>query len=55
MAPNITQYYQKGKGKTHQLQFSKSGDRKLEETYSKHYHWNQSSEKKPLNKIAPLE
>ena len=46
MVPHITQYHQKGKANTHQLQFSKSGDRKIEESYSKHYHWNQSPEKK---------
>ena len=46
MVPNITQYHQKGKGKKHPLRFSKSGDRKIEESYSKHYHWNQSPEKK---------
>ena len=46
MVPNITQYHQKVKGKKHQLRFSKSGNRKIEEAYSKHYHWNQSLEKK---------
>ena len=46
MVPNITQYFQKGKGKKHPLRFSKSGNRKMEEAYSKHYHWNQSPEKK---------
>ena len=46
MAPQITQYDRKGKGKKHPLRFSKSGDRKIEEAYSKHYRWNQSPEKK---------
>ena len=46
MVPQNTQYHQKGKRSKHQLRFSKSGDRKLEEAYSKHYHWNQSLEKK---------
>jgi hypothetical protein len=46
MVPKITQYHQKVKGKKHQLQFSKSGNKKIEEAYSKHYHWNQSPEKK---------
>ena len=46
MVPNITQYYKIGKGKKHPLRFSKSGNRKIEEAYSKHYHWNQSPEKK---------
>ena len=46
MVPNITQYNQRGKGKKHLLRFSKSGDRKIEEAYSKHFYWNQSPEKK---------
>jgi hypothetical protein len=46
MVPNITQYYQKGKGKKHLLRFSKSGNKKIEDAYSKHYYWNQSPEKK---------
>ena len=33
-------------GKNRALQFSKSGDKKLEEAYSRHYLWNQSPEKK---------
>lgn len=47
MVPKITHYRQWGKGKKRALQFSKSGDKKLEEVYSRHYVWNQSSEKKP--------
>ena len=46
MVPKITHYHQRGKGKNRVLQFSKSGDKKLEEAYSKHYLWNQSPEKK---------
>lgn len=46
MVPSITQYNQRGKGKKHTLRFSKSGDRKIEEAYSKHFFWNQSPEKK---------
>lgn len=46
MVPKITHYHQWGKGKKRALQFSKSGDKKLEETYSRHYLWNQSPEKK---------
>jgi hypothetical protein len=46
MAPYITQYHHRGKGKKHRLRFSKSENRKIEEAYSKHYHWNQSPEKK---------
>jgi len=30
------------------LQFSKSGDKKLEEAYSRHFLWNQSPEKKQV-------
>ena len=46
MVPKITHYHQWGKGKNQALQFSKSGDKKLEEAYSRHYLWNQSPEKK---------
>ena len=46
MVPKITHYHQWGKGKNRALQFSKSGDKKLEEAYSRHFLWNQSPEKK---------
>jgi hypothetical protein len=46
-------YHQLGSGKNRILRFSKSGDRKLEESYSKQYIWNQSNEKK-LNVINQL-
>jgi len=46
MVPKITHYHQWGKGKKRALQFSKSGDKKLEEAYSRHFLWNQSLEKK---------
>ncbi|WP_300671554.1 hypothetical protein [Desulfoluna sp.] len=46
MVPRITHYHKWGKGKKHALQFSKSGDKKLEEIYSRHFLWNQSFEKK---------
>jgi len=46
MLPRITHYHKWGKGKKVTLQFSKSGNRKLEEAYSRHYLWNQSVEKK---------
>jgi hypothetical protein len=46
MVPKITHYNQWGKGKKRALQFSKSGDKKIEEAYSRHYLWNQSPEKK---------
>jgi hypothetical protein len=44
--PSITRYHKWGKGRRHALRFSKSGDKKVEEAYSKHYLWNQSPEKK---------
>ena len=46
MVPSNTHYYQWGKGKKRTLRFSKSGDKKLEEAYAKHYLWNQSMELK---------
>lgn len=46
MVPKITHYHQWGKGKKRALQFSKSGDKKLEEAYSRHYLWNQSPGKR---------
>jgi hypothetical protein len=41
-----TQYHQWGKGKKRALRFSKSGDKNIEELYSRHYLWNQSAKKK---------
>ncbi len=46
MVPRNTHYHQWGKGKNRALRFSKSGDNKIEEAYSRHYLWNQSPEKK---------
>jgi len=46
MVPKKTVYHQHGKGKKRILRFSKSGEDKIEEAYSKHYIWNQSQEKK---------
>lgn len=46
MVPRITHYYQWGKGKNRVLRFSKSGNKTIEEAYSRHYLWNQSPEKK---------
>lgn len=46
MVPRNTHYHQWGKGKKRALRFSKSGDKKIEEAYSRHYLWNQSPEKK---------
>lgn len=48
MVPRNTRYHQWGKGKKRILQFSKSGDKKIEEAYSRHYLWNQSPEKSVL-------
>ena len=46
MRPSQTVYHQWGKGNSRILQFSKSGIKKIEEAYSRHYIWNQSPEKK---------
>jgi hypothetical protein len=46
MVPRITHYHQWGKGKKRALRFSKTGNKKIEEAYSRHYLWNQSAEKK---------
>jgi len=46
MVPKHTQYHQWGKGKKRALRFSKSGDKKIEEAYSRHYLWNQPAENK---------
>jgi len=46
MVPSTTVYNKWGKGKKQALQFSKSGDKKLEDAYSRHFLWNQSPEKK---------
>lgn len=46
MIPQKTAYFKTGKEKKHPLRFSKSGNKKLEEVYSKHYYWNQSQAKK---------
>lgn len=46
MVPKNTVYHEQGKAKHSILRFSKSGDHKLEEAYSRHFIWNQSQEKK---------
>jgi hypothetical protein len=53
MVPSITHYYQWGKKRA--LRFSKSGDKKIEEAYSRHFLWNQSPEKKQgiINRAKP--
>jgi hypothetical protein len=53
MVPSITHYHQWGKKRV--LRFSKSGDKKIEEAYSRHFLWNQSPEKKQgiINRSKP--
>jgi hypothetical protein len=46
MVPSISHYHKWGKGKKDLLKFSKSGNKKLEERYSRHFLWNRSAEKK---------
>lgn len=46
MVPEKSVYHQCGAGKNRILRFTKSGNRKLEEAYSRCYTWNQSQEKK---------
>ncbi len=46
MVPRPTIYHQWGSGRNRILRFSKSGIRRLEEAYSRHYVWNRSREKK---------
>jgi len=46
MVPSITHYHKWGSGKKRALRFSKSGDKEIEEAYSRHFLWNQSPEKK---------
>jgi hypothetical protein len=46
MVSSKTVYRQWGKSKKRILRFSKSGDPKIEEAYSRHYLWNRSQEKK---------
>jgi hypothetical protein len=55
MVPSYTVYHQWGKAKSCVLQFSKSGIKRLEEVYSRHYIWNQSPEKKKaiINGMEP--
>ena len=46
MVPRQTIYHQWGKGKKRLLRFSKSGDKNVEASYSRHFLWNRSPEKK---------
>ena len=46
MVPRHTVFHQWGKGSNRVLQFSKSGDPNVEKSYSTHYVWNRSEEKK---------
>ena len=47
MEPSSAVYKKSGKRAKHQLKFSKSGNPKIEVSYSTHYIWNQSQEQKP--------
>jgi len=40
MIPRKRGYFKTGKEKKQPLRFSKSGNKKLDEAYSKHYYWN---------------
>ncbi|WLE95651.1 MAG: hypothetical protein QTN59_13300 [Candidatus Electrothrix communis] len=55
MVPRQTIYHQWGKGKNRVLRFSKSGDSNIEKSYSCHYAWDQSKEKKlkVINRAKP--
>jgi hypothetical protein len=55
MVPSTTIYHQWGKGKKRPLRFSKSGNKEVEDAYSRHYRWNQSSEKKQaiIDRVLP--
>ena len=46
MVPRRTVYRQSGRYENCVLQFTKSGIKRLEEAYSRHYVWNQWQEKK---------
>jgi len=46
MVPQRTVYRQSDRYKNRVLQFTKSGIKRLDEAYSRHYVWNQSQEKK---------
>ena len=46
MVAKKSSYHQFGKGKNRLLRFSKSGEPKIEESYSRHFLWNQSQDKK---------
>lgn len=46
MVPKNSTYRKAGKGKKYSLRFSKTGNKRIEEAYSRHYCWNQSQDKK---------
>ena len=46
MIPMQVKYRQTGSRTSRELTFSKSGVKRVEEAYSRHYKWNQSQEKK---------
>lgn len=39
LVPSLTVYTRRGKGPKRQLRFTKTGDRKLEEAYARHFVW----------------
>lgn len=46
MVPRVVRYHRQGKGQKNVLWFSKSGEKKIEAAYARHFRWNQSAEKK---------
>ena len=56
MIPRQTTYKQWGKGKNRTLQFSKYGNKKIEDAYSRHYLWNRPAEIKQevINRAKPF-
>jgi hypothetical protein len=48
MIPRHTEYKKRRKGQKHRLRFSKSGRRKLEDAYARHFVWNKSAAQKLL-------
>lgn len=50
LVPSATAYIRTGKGPRRHLRFTKTGDAKLEEAYSRHFHW---PGKEPFHPPAP--
>jgi hypothetical protein len=57
MVPHRGVYRQLGRSRNRVLQFTKSGIKRLEEAYCRHYVWNQSQEKKQqvVDRVAEYE